>query len=193
VIKRGLLVLAVALCAVAGPALAERELIVDYSSEITVHEDGGVTVVETITVVATGNKIKRGIYRDFPTDYESTHGNWVRVGFEVLEVLRDGVPEPYFTKTQGNGVRVYMGSSDVFLTPDHYTYTLAFRTDRQVGFFEDFDELYFNAIAHGWEFPIERAKATVHLPRGADVMSTTAFTGHEGSREGDYTSGPARG
>jgi hypothetical protein len=190
VIKRGLLILAVALCVVAGPAIAERERIRDYRSEITVHADGSVTVVETITVVADGKKIKRGIYRDFPTDYEDTHGKRVRVGFKVVEVLRDGAPEPYFTERKGNGVRVYMGSRDVILTPDHYTYTLAYRTDRQIGFFDDFDELYFNAIGHGWEFAIERAQAVVHLPVGADVLSTIAYTGRQGTTGRDYTTSP---
>ena len=189
-IWRGLFVLAVALCAVAGPALAERERIRDYRSEITVHADGSVTVVETITVVANGDKLKRGIYRDFPTDYEDTHGNRVRVGFQVVDVQRDGAPEPYFTERKDNGVRVYIGSRDVTLRPDHYTYTLAYRTDRQIGFFDDFDELYFNAIGHGWEFAIERAQAVVHLPGGADVLSTTAFTGREGSTGQAYTTSP---
>ena len=58
---------------------------------------------------------------------------------EIRE-LRDGAPDPYFTERRGNGVRVYIGSRDVTLTPDHYTYTLAYRTDRQIGFFDDFDE-----------------------------------------------------
>ncbi len=189
-IRQGLIVLAAVLCLVAGPAAAETERIRDYSSEITVHADGSVTVVETITVVANGDKIKRGIYRDFPTDYEDTHGNRVRVAFEVVEVLRDGAPEPYFTERRGNGVRVYMGSSDVFLMPGHYTYILVYRTDRQIGFFDDFDELYFNAIGHGWEFAIERAQAVVHLPGGADVLSSIAYTGRQGSTGQAYTTSP---
>ena len=185
-----LLALALALGFLAAPAIAETERIRDYTSEITVHPDGGLTIVETISVVATGNKIKRGIYRDFPTDYTDSHGNRIRVGFDVVEVLRDGSPEPYFTERQGNGVRVYVGQKSVFLAPDHYSYTLTYRTDRQLGFFDDFDELYFNAIGHGWEFAIERAKVVVFLPAGAEVLSSTAFTGRQGSTGSDFTSGP---
>ena len=181
--------LALALCFIAAPAAAESERIRDYTSEITVHPDASLTIVETITVVATGDKIKRGIYRDFPTDYTDSHGNRVRVGFDVVEVLRDGQAEPYFIKRRGNGVRVYVGQKDVFLAPDHYTYTLTYKTDRQIGFFDDFDELYFNAIGHGWEFAIERAKVVVFLPAGAEVLSTIAYTGKEGSTGGDFTTG----
>ena len=187
-IRRGLLACMAVLGLAAGPAMAER--ITDHGSKITIHEDGAVTVVETITVAATGDKIKRVIYRDFPTDYEDSHGNRVRVRFEVLEVQRDGVPEPYHTVRRGNEVRVYIGSPDVNRAPDDYVYTLTYRTHRQIGFFDDFDELYFNAVSHGWEFPIERARATVHLPGGAEVLSTNAFTGRQGSKGQDYTSGP---
>ncbi len=31
-------------------------------------------------------------------------------------------------------------------------------------YFEDHDELYFNAIGHGWTFPIDQAVTTVTLP-----------------------------
>ena len=183
-IARALAALAAALCWLAatpgGPAAAaEVERIRDYRSEITVHADATMTVTETIALVASGKKIKRGIYRDFPTTYTDTHGNAVRVGFDVVEVLRDGSPEPYHTESHGNGVRVYIGDKDVFLALDHYAYTITYRTNRQLGFFDDFDELYWNVTGNGWDFVIERAKAVGYLPRGAEVLSTTAFTGRE--------------
>ncbi len=37
--------LALALCFIAAPAAAESERIRDYTSEITVHADGGLTIV----------------------------------------------------------------------------------------------------------------------------------------------------
>ena len=65
--------LALALCFIAAPAIAESERFRDDASEITVLTHGSLTIVETMTVVATGNRIKRGIYRDFPTDYTDSH------------------------------------------------------------------------------------------------------------------------
>ncbi len=169
------------------------EIIERFDAQIDVAPNGNLTVTETIRVRAEGREIKRGIYRDFPTDYTDSHGNRVRVGFTVVEVMRDGEPEPYFTERRGNGVRVYIGQKDVFLTPDHYTYTLTYRTDRQLGFFDDFDELYFNAIGHGWVFAIERARAIVHLPPGAEVLSTTAYTGRRGESGRDFSTGSGVG
>ena len=74
------------------------------------------TVTEDITVQATGQEIKRGIIRDFPTTYRDRLGNTVTVGFKVEEVLRDGRPEPYHTESAANGVKIYIGQKDVFLT-----------------------------------------------------------------------------
>lgn len=72
----------------------EAERILSFHSDIVIHEDSSMTVTETITVVAQGMQIKRGIYRDFPTRYWDKSGHLYTVGFHVREVLRDGRPEP---------------------------------------------------------------------------------------------------
>ena len=111
------------------------------------------TVVETITVNSTGNVIKRGIYREFPTRYKDRHGNNYVVDFSVNEVLRDGKPESYHLEGLSNGTRVYIGRKEVFLNPGTYTYTIRYSTNRQLGFFKDHDELYWNVTGNGWSFP----------------------------------------
>ena len=129
-------------------------------------------VSETIRVVAAGKKIRRGIYRDFPTRYRNSHGGQVTVRFEVLDVLRDNRPEAYHTEQQSNGMRVYMGNKDVFLQPGETTYTLVYRTDRQIGFFDEYDELYWNVTGNGWDFVIETGpggRSTAAGGRGGPV------------------------
>ncbi len=113
----------------------ETERILNFTSYIQIGLDGSMTVTESITVYASGNKIKRGIYRDFPTRYKARHGNTIRVGFKVLEVLRDGQSEGYHLKTISNGIRVYIGRKNRMLQPGEYTYTLTYHTNRQLGFF----------------------------------------------------------
>ena len=143
-------------------------------------------VSETIKVVAAGRKIRRGIYRDFPTRYRDRYGNTTHVEFRILRVLKNGRPEPYHLKSLSNGVRVYIGSKNVFLRPGIYTYTLVYKTNRQLGFFKDHDELYWNVTGNGWAFPIEHAEATVILPPGAKVTKSTAYTGFTGARGQDF-------
>lgn len=86
-----------ALLALPGPAAgqAPTERILSFHSDIVVHEDASMSVTETITVRATGAQIRRGIFRDFPTRYADALRNNYVVDFQVLDVLRDGRPEPY--------------------------------------------------------------------------------------------------
>ena len=99
---RGLILILVLSFFAACPARA-AERITSYDSQITVNADGSMDVTETIDVVAEGNRIKRGIFRDFPTTYPGMLGTVVRVPFKVLEVTRDGQPEPYHTESRSNG------------------------------------------------------------------------------------------
>jgi uncharacterized membrane protein YgcG len=158
-----------------------------FSSQITVLTNGALVVTERIVVQAGRDRIQHGIYRDFPQLYRGLLGLNVRTGFAVLEARRDGVPEPYLTANRDNGVRVYLGSPSVMLSPGVYTYELTYKTDRQLGFFGDHDELYWNVTGNGWVFPIEAAVATVILPAGAPVKQMTAYTGAQGARGTDFT------
>lgn len=165
--------------------LAGGERIRAFDSHIAVDADGGLTVTETIAVIATGAQIARGIFRDFPTSYEGPWGTRVAVPFTVERVTRDGTPEPYHTEAVEGGVRVYVGQADVTLPPGPYTYTLTYRTARQLGFFADHDELYWNVTGNGWAFPIEHAAATVVLPAAVPRARVTleGYTGAAGSTE----------
>ncbi len=176
------------LLALSNPVLA-RERILDYFSDIQVASDGSMLVEEHIEVETEGNKIKRGIYRDFPTIYKDRLGNRYRVDFELLGVRRDGNPEPYHTKDQSNGIRIYAGSKNVVLEPGVYRYTLRYRTNRQLGFFSEHDELYWNVTGNGWDFPIERARARVTLPPGVPVntIRVEGYTGAQGDQGQQYS------
>lgn len=159
------------------------ERILNYHSEVLIHADGSLNVTETIRVRAEGNNIRRGIYRDFPTSYEDRHGNRYRVTFDVLDVQRNNEREPFHTEDRPNGVRVYIGSSNRMLRQGVHEYRLRYHTTRQLGFFEDYDELYWNVTGNGWAFPIDRASAGIGLPEAVDSeqLRTAFYTGPQGS------------
>jgi uncharacterized membrane protein YgcG len=176
------------LCLLSVAASAD-ERILSYDSDITVHSDATMTVIETIRVRAERRNIKRGIYRDFPTLYHDRAGNRYRVGFEILAVSRDGHPEPYHTQSRSNGIRIYIGEQDVLLQPSEYNYVLSYRTNRQLGFFPGHDELYWNVTGNDWAFPIDQTSAGVHLPQSIPLSEITleAYTGAFGAKGADYT------
>ncbi|HEX2722351.1 MAG TPA: DUF2207 domain-containing protein, partial [Gemmatimonadaceae bacterium] len=177
-----------AFAVVVATQLSAQERIRSYDSELQIRRDGTLDVTERITVHAEGSSIRRGIYRDFPTRYTDRLGNRVRVDLEVLGVERNGISEPWFTESMSNGIRINTGNDDFLPVPADYTYTLHYRTTRQLGFFRDHDELYWNAIGAGWSFPIEAGSAEVRLPAAIPVnqMSAEAYTGPQGAKGTDY-------
>jgi len=164
------------------------ERIIGFHAAIDVYADGAMSVTETIRVRAEGREIKRGIYRDLPTTYSDALGNRIVIAYEQIGVLRDGHPEPHHQSPFSNGIRIYIGHKNRFLDEGEYTYTLSYRTDRQLGFFDDHDELYWNVTGNGWSFPIESASATVRLPSSVpgEEVRLEAYTGPAGAKGQDF-------
>jgi len=173
---------------IAAQAQMEEERVLQYDSNVTVQGNGALLVTETIRVSAAGQMIQHGIYRDFPQIYRNADGRSLKTGFKVQRVLRDGQKEDYHLAKLSNGTRVYIGSKSALVTPGEHTYELTYVTDRQLGFFEDHDELYWNVTGNGWILPIDVVNCTVWLPPDAVATNLTAYTGVEGARGGDFTS-----
>jgi hypothetical protein len=163
------------------------ETIREFDAQIEVRADGSLEVTETLLVNAEGREIKRGIYRDFPTTYRAWYGRAV-VPFEVRSVKRNGAQEPWHAKQQSNGVRLYIGRADRNVPRGLHRYEIRYRTDWQLGHFPDRDELYWNVTGNGWSFIIERATATVVLPRPLpeSALALEAYTGHTGEKGRDW-------
>ena len=182
------LVVAMWLClaALSGPPARAAERITSFHSNVTVNAGGSLDVVETITVVAEGNHIKRGIYRDFPTRYL---GGLVVVPFKVVNVQRDGQRSAWHTESRGNGVRLYIGDRGHILRHGKHTYRIHYRTDYQLRHASTEDEVYWNATGHGWAFPIESCGVTIRLPDAApfddpafrDAIELNGYVGPRGS------------
>jgi len=157
------------------------ERILQFISDVKVETNGELLVTETIRLRAEGREIRRGILRDFPTVYTARNGRRVEVGFEVESVTRGGADESYSLERLNNGVRVRIGSADRTLTPGQITYVIRYRTTRQIGFFDGFDELYWNATGTGWTFPIDVAEARITLPEPVNFTQTAFYTGPQGA------------
>jgi uncharacterized membrane protein YgcG len=184
-----LAVLLLALC-LPGTVHAQQERIISYDSAIAVNRDGSMRVEETIRVYAGGIDIRRGIYRDYPTIYANPRtGGRMVVDFTVIGIQKDGQPEKWRVENRANGKRVYIGDADIMLSPGEYTYTIRYQTDRQLGYFQDHDELYWNVTGTGWLFTIERATATITLPDGAAraITALQAYTGVQGAEGAAFT------
>lgn len=181
-----LVLLASCLCLIK-PAISAEEIL-SFDSDIQIHNDSSMSVTERITVHAENKKINRGIYRDFPTIYKGKLGNTIKVGFDIVEVQRNGRPEPFHSKKQSNGIRIYIGDKNSYINQGEHTYTIKYKTNQQLGFFDTHDELYWNVTGNGWEFPILTAKASVNLPESisSDDVTLEAYTGFQGGKGQSY-------
>ncbi len=161
------------------------ESIKDFSSKIEVEKAGTLLVTEDITVYANNDEIKHGIYRDFPILYQDKLGNKYKIDFEMVSAKKDGITEPFHYGNVSNGIRIYLGDPNVIIAPGIYTYELSYRVDRELGFFSDHDELYWNVTGSGWDFDIEKSEATVILPFNIDtsLIKVAAYSGEVGSND----------
>jgi uncharacterized membrane protein YgcG len=185
-----ILALLASLCACNTAARAQSERVRDFHSDIRLLDDGTLLVKETITVFSTGNLIRHGIYREFPTHYKDRFENNYVVGFHWLGALCDGNPETSRVEDYSNGLRIYLGDKNSYISRGEHTYELNYSTNRQLGFLSDHDELYWNVTGNGWAFPIDRASASVTLPAAIvpGEVSLDGFIGPQGSLQRDLRS-----
>ncbi|RNF36261.1 DUF2207 domain-containing protein [Paracoccus methylarcula] len=166
----------------AGSALADEE-IRNFHALIDVGADATLKVTETITVNVEGEQISRGIFRDIPLRYEDANGRIREVRLDVRSVRRDGKDEPYRTERNSGVLRIRIGDADVLLPHGVHSYEITYDTTRQIRYFDNHDELYWNVTGNGWDFPILEASAEIRLPPGGHATDVTYFTGPYGSTE----------
>ena len=165
-----------------------EEKIHSFHSDIRISADGELTVRETIDINVEGAQVKRGILRDFPTDYRDRLNRPVTVPFTVDSVKRDGIAEMYSVSRQANGASVRIGDANLLLPRGRHVYEIAYRTRWQVGFFETHDELYWNVNGNGWTFAMDEVSAQVTLPKAvpAGELKGEGYTGPFGAKGRDY-------
>ncbi|MDF1851209.1 MAG: DUF2207 domain-containing protein [Verrucomicrobiales bacterium] len=163
--------------------LSAEERILSFDSVIQVLEDGAIEVRETIVVRAEGREIQRGIFRDLPTLYRTRWGLRQEMPFRVLNTTKNGKGEPHKVEKHRAGIRIRIGRADRKLQPGEYTYTIRYRSEGQLLFHDEFDELYWNVTGNEWGFPIDRSSAKIILPTGIEVRSIEGYIGEKGSKE----------
>lgn len=161
--------------------LQAAERIRSFISEITIESDGGLQVTEALDVQAEGQRIRHGIFRDLPLTKDGIRWG----GFDLVEATMDGAPVNTRIQRQDGMIRIYLGDEDTVVSPGEHRFRLRYDVERQVRFFDDHDELYWNITGNAWDFRIDMAAARIRLPDGAVATDVETFTGPLGSREQD--------
>lgn len=161
-------------------ASGQEEKILSYHSDIQLNSENELLVTETIKVVAKGIEIRRGIFRVLPEN-KSKSNPLKDVSYDIVSVKRDGKEEPYHLKNENGNTVVYIGEKNEYLDPGIYVYELQYKSSNHVGFFKDYDELYWNVTGNEWSFHIDSVSATIHLPASAKILQQSCYTGYAGS------------
>ncbi len=166
-----------------------NDRIISFHSDVQVQKSGTLHVVETIKIYngngGKNDQIKRGIVRDFPTKYTTREGFLSNVPFQLISITKNGEPEQYKTENLINGVRFYLGQSDILLDEGYYTYVITYETGNQLIFHKDKDEIYWNVNGNGWMFKAENVSCKISLPLGANILENNCYTGVQGSKNKD--------
>jgi hypothetical protein len=155
------------------------ESIPEYTTDITLNPDSNMRVVEKITYDF-GDVERHGIFRDIRYKYKARGGTFkLRIDDFIVRDENNNVV-PFETSTSGGEIRLKIGDPDRTVTGMH-SYEISYSVRRAVNYFDDHDELYWNAIGSGWDVPIAKAITILHAP--AAVTKMACYTGTDGSTE----------
>jgi len=151
----------------------------DFESEITILSDGLVKIEETIQVVF--DVEKHGIYRDMPIAYQRKDGSEYTTPVKILSVTNGQFSSEYSTESNGANLRIKIGDANRTVAGEQ-TYKILYTVEGGLSAFDSYDELYWNVTGNEWGVPIDRARATIHLP-GNTFIQASCYFGKYGSSE----------
>jgi uncharacterized membrane protein len=174
------------LCAVlATPALARDWHVTSFVDNITVAQDGTMTVREHLVVDFDG--VYHGIYRDIPIEYPGPHGSNYSLFLTVTGVTDGLGGNLKYDSSVWNGnrhLKIYIPNAVDTKSVVEISYTVK----NGVRWFDDHDELYWNVTGNDWPVPIDGVMAIIVFPTGAARdLRAQAFTGLYGSQSQDAT------
>lgn len=157
--------------------------IIDFTVNLKIDQDGTLFVTENILIKFNG--LKHGIYRDIPTKYYDKINNLYKVGFSVSEVLADNEKTDYQVEPFSNGYRITIGNP-AKLVNGTINYQIKYQTTRQIGFFKEHDEIFWNAIGNGFPYTINQANVKITLPQEFKIQKISGDIGLIDQKKQDF-------
>ncbi len=155
------------------------ELIESYRTDVVVNPDNTIQVTETITYNFNDLE-KHGIYRIIPI--KTSPGAIRKLKISDISVV-DEHGNSYTTDISKTGeIRIKIGDADKTITGIH-TYIIKYTALNAIGYFDTFDEIYWNSTGHEWEVPIWEAETRVFLPGNIENsdLRIASYCGEMGS------------
>ena len=168
--------------------LQAQERILNFDVKIQIEKSGDINVIENITINAEGNNFKHGLLRVLPLARKDKDGNGIDVKYTINSVKKDGASENYFTKEESGDWKIYIGNKDVDLENGVYDYQISYTVPFQIGYFDQYDELYWNVTGNEWNFPIDKATCQIFLPSDHKFENLHCYSGLSGAKSSNCIS-----
>lgn len=154
-------------------ALATGEKIDSFNSQITIHHDNSITVVETIAYdFATTSH--HGIYRDIPVDYHDGSTTYY-LNFRLNSVTDEhGSSLKTKVTTESGNKRIRIGNPDVTVTGLH-TYQISYVLSPIIYKHNSVPYLNLDIIGEGWQVPIYNISAEILLDGNAQLSDVAWY------------------
>jgi len=156
----------------------------NFHSDISILQDGTVSVTENITADF-GTVEKHGIFRDIPVVYLKDDGDEYYTKIELQNIIQDGNQAKYEVNKNGNYIQFKIGDPDKTISGRH-TYAITYLATGILRSFEDHDELYWNVTGNDWQVSIEKASTKIVLLKNG-LLKNTCYEGAFGIQGGDCT------
>ncbi len=173
------------------------EYVERFDTAIVLNQDASMRVTETL-VYNFGSLERHGIYRDVPVSYKTDLGNRSTAVSNISVTDQSGAAYPFSTARSGVNERIKIGDPDKTVKGTK-TYVISYTVSRMIGYFSQFDELYWNATGNAWVVPIGEASVVLTLPKPIlkENLSISCYEGKTGSTESctsltDVASGTVR-
>jgi Predicted membrane protein (DUF2207) len=173
-----------------GTKSAPGEKIVSFAVDIIVRKDTSIEVQEKFVVHSEETYFKWGMIRHLPI---SSNERWDRrfggewkddtgIRVKILDVTEDGERISY---EKGNGAgyaQLRIGKEDVPLARGDHTFVIRYLAEGVPRSLADHDELYWNALGHYLDLPVEETTVRVHLLADVptDEIRPDAYVGGRG-------------
>jgi len=158
------------------------EKISNFNAQIKINSDSSVLVNETIKYDF-GDTSKHGIFRYIPIKYKTSLGNKT-IELELQKVTRDGNNENYTISYDGSNETIKIGDANINTTGEH-TYNILYKVRGAVGYFDNYDELYWNITGNNWPVVIESVSASIELSQTVDIakIQSSCYFGILGAKD----------
>jgi len=177
--RRAVILSLVLLFSFVGVAKAQSYEITSFHTDMEIHKDTRVEVVETIQ--ADFNISKHGIYRFMPIQYRSGVSN-ITLRVTNITVTDDkGTSIPFTKSVQGRDLRLKIGDPNKTLTGIQ-TYLIHYTLDGLIRRYDTHDEVYWNVVGSNWDTTVYDVSYSLSSEY-ADITGATCFTGPVGGTE----------